>query len=45
MVIVETPILYKLINEIMKRRWINKELQKALVIKPDLGVLLKTVAV
>jgi hypothetical protein len=40
MVIVETPIFTKLINEIMSDDE-YKELQEALVIKPDLGVLIK----
>jgi hypothetical protein len=41
MVIVETPIFTKLINEIMSDDE-YKELQEALVIKPDLGVLIKS---
>ena len=40
MVIVETPIFTKLINEIMSYDE-YKELQEVLVIKPDLGVLIK----
>ncbi len=40
MVIVETPIFTKLISEIMSDDE-YKELQEALVIKPDLGVLIK----
>lgn len=41
MVIVETPIFTKLINETMSDDE-YKELQEALVIKPDLGVLIKS---
>tara|TARA_R110000764_G_scaffold84450_3_gene165136 strand:- start:33 stop:350 length:318 start_codon:yes stop_codon:yes gene_type:complete len=40
MVIVETPIFTKLISQIMSDDE-YKELQEALVIKPDLGVVIK----
>jgi hypothetical protein len=40
MVIVETPIFTKLISQIMNDDE-YKELQEALIIKPDLGVLIK----
>ncbi|BFM49701.1 hypothetical protein [Marinomonas sp. THO17] len=44
MVIIETSIFTKLITELMTDDE-YKALQEALVIQPDLGVLIKTVAV